>query len=85
MIISFLVFAFFYVSSTKTDAQEIKLPEVLSGIKTMVLVKAGTFMMGDAKSNFADEKPEHSVSLKAFYMDETPVTYADFEKYVADA
>jgi formylglycine-generating enzyme required for sulfatase activity len=47
----------------------------------MVLIKAGSFMMGSLKSdNLAqkDEFPQHKVVLDAFYMDKTTVTQKDY-------
>ena len=40
----------------------------------MVYVQGGKFMMGDNKSNFKEEKPEHEVELSSFYMAEVPLT-----------
>ncbi len=52
----------------------------------MVLVPAGEFWMGstkDAKTVLEGEKPGHKVTIsKAYYMDETPVTLAQWKKYV---
>ena len=51
----------------------------------MVYVPGGTFLMGSADSdklaNF-DEKPQHSVTLDAFWMDRTEVTNAQYKKCV---
>lgn len=49
----------------------------------MVLVPSGEFLMGDS-AGFAHEKPVRKVKVQGFYMDQTPVTYADFIKYVDD-
>lgn len=68
-----------YAENTNKD-----LPSVFNGIKKMVLVPSGKFVMGDDDSSFSDEKPEHTIFVSSFYMDETPVTYADFQKYVDD-
>lgn len=46
------------------------------GVK-MVLVPAGTFMMGS--NSESDERPVHSVSLGAFYIDEFEVTNAQYQ------
>ena len=59
-------------------------PKILNGIKKMILVPSGNFIMGEKDNNFSDEKPEHVVTVKSFYMDETPITYKNFAKYVAD-
>lgn len=44
----------------------------------MVLVKGGTFQMGDANGG-SDEKPVHSVSLNNFYLGKTEVTQAQWQ------
>ncbi|MEO9967323.1 MAG: formylglycine-generating enzyme family protein [Reichenbachiella sp.] len=55
-----------------------------SGIpKGMVLIPAGTFVMGGKSEQAeADELPRHEVELSAFYMDETEVTNAAFLLFV---
>lgn len=68
------------ISETKVA----ELPKIIQGTKTVILVPEGKFTMGDDNSNFPDEKPEHSVTVKSFYMDETPITYEDFIKYLDD-
>ena len=53
---------------------------------TQVCVPAGEFWMGAAASDpqaQADEKPRHLVTLAAFWLDQTEVTNAMFEKCVA--
>ncbi len=42
----------------------------------MVLVRGGTFRMGDDESEFSEEKPAHPVQLQDFYISEFPVTQA---------
>lgn len=50
----------------------------------MVLIPGGTFMMGGDNEQAAnDEYPKHAVQVNAFWMDETEVTNAQFEKFVA--
>ncbi|MYC77476.1 formylglycine-generating enzyme family protein [Candidatus Poribacteria bacterium] len=51
----------------------------------MVLIPAGEFQMGsnDAKAN-VDEQPVHTVYVDAFYMDETEVTNAEYQKFVLE-
>jgi formylglycine-generating enzyme required for sulfatase activity len=69
------------ISQIKTG----ELPKFIYGVKKMVLVPGGTFSMGsigDENSNFFDERPAHLVAVDSFYMDETPVTYEDFKKYI---
>ncbi|HQY88331.1 MAG TPA: formylglycine-generating enzyme family protein [Tepidisphaeraceae bacterium] len=49
----------------------------------MVAIPAGEFVMGtDDPNSFPDERPAHKVQLKAFFMDETPVTNAQFRAFV---
>ena len=40
----------------------------------MVYVEEGKFMMGDNKSEYKEEKPEHEVELSPFFMAQFPVT-----------
>jgi len=47
----------------------------------MVYVPGGTFQMG-SESGYSDESPVHTVSLKAFWMDEHEVTNAMYKKCV---
>ena len=47
----------------------------------MVLIPAGSFMMGDANGQDM-EKPVHEVELDAFYMDIHEVTLEEFGKFV---
>lgn len=54
---------------------------------TMVYVPAGSFMMGSDESEFLaqdDEKPQHPVTLAAFWLDQTEVTVAMFRQFVED-
>ena len=49
----------------------------------MVLIPAGTFTMGDSKNEGdPDERPTHAVTLSAFYMQSTEVTYAQWKEVV---
>jgi formylglycine-generating enzyme required for sulfatase activity len=48
----------------------------------MVWVPGGTFWMGCDSCGMPDAAPEHLVSVDGFWMDRTPVTNADFEKFV---
>lgn len=94
VIILALAIAYFDFQNKRTE-QNIKLtsnsidtnknlPSVFNGVKKMILISSGKFVMGDSNSDFSDEKPKHSIAISSFYMDETPVTYADFQKYVDD-
>ena len=51
----------------------------------MVLIPAGEFIMGNQEeSGRKDERPSHSVTLDAYYMDQYEVTGKDFEAYMDD-
>ena len=47
----------------------------------MVLIPAGEFLMGSNSGN-DDEKPVHTVSIDAFYMDKYEVTNAQYKRFV---
>jgi formylglycine-generating enzyme required for sulfatase activity len=52
-------------------------------VKGMKLIKGGIFLMGcDSKRALSDEKPVHKVKLNSFWISETPVTNAQFAKFV---
>lgn len=48
----------------------------------MVRIPAGSFMMGDNNSSYDDEKPEHQVTVDAFYLDIYEVTVKKFKDFV---
>ncbi len=50
-------------------------PNEYYGLKKMVKIPSGSFVMGSGKDT-------HTVFVSAFYMDECPVIYSDFEQYV---
>lgn len=47
----------------------------------MVSIPGGTFLMGSDR-HYPEEAPAHEVSVGGFWMDETPVTNAEFERFV---
>ena len=49
----------------------------------MVFIEGGTFTMG-TNDGMAYEAPAHEVALRSFWIDETEVTVAEFEKFVAE-
>lgn len=66
--------------SSSTDSILTKGDTSTAGMK---YIPGGTFMMGgDNEQASADEYPEHSVQIDAFWMDETEVTNAQFQKFV---
>ena len=48
----------------------------------MVYIPGGTFQMGDDDPRSGDARPIHPVTLDGFFMDATPVTNAQFQKFV---
>ena len=49
--------------------------------KNMVRVPSGTFLMG-SDDFYSEERPVHRVSVDGFWMDEHPVTNAEFRRFV---
>ena len=47
----------------------------------MVWVPGGTFRMG-SDHHYVEEKPAHTVAVDGFWMDETPVTNAQFRRFI---
>ncbi|MCP4459219.1 MAG: formylglycine-generating enzyme family protein [Cytophagales bacterium] len=92
-ILPFLTILFLSCGQVTTSQNEVgndpcyqltdSLANITEGLKKMVLIPSGKFLMGDS-SGTAFEQPVHQVNINGFYMDETPVTYADFQKYVDD-
>ena len=57
--------------------------DVVSGITDMVAIPGGTFDMGDhAGVGYSNERPIHSVTLDAFYMDKYEVSNTKFADYL---
>ncbi len=57
----------------------------VSGIE-LVQIPGGSFLMGSApddEQGFSDERPQHEVTLKPFYLARTPVTNAQYGRYLA--
>ncbi|MHC4390051.1 MAG: formylglycine-generating enzyme family protein, partial [Planctomycetota bacterium] len=48
-----------------------------------VFVPAGSFTMGDGLGS-EDERPEHEVTMSAFFMSQTEVTGEQYERFLAD-
>jgi len=53
-----------------------------SALPGMVWVPGGTFAMG-SDDFYENEKPVHEVSVDGFWMDDHPVTVADFRKFIS--
>ncbi|HEY4634521.1 MAG TPA: SUMF1/EgtB/PvdO family nonheme iron enzyme, partial [Candidatus Limnocylindrales bacterium] len=51
--------------------------------KDMVPIPGGTFLMG-SEEFYPEERPIHPVSVDGFWMDEHPVTVADYRRFVKD-
>lgn len=49
----------------------------------MVFVPGGTFRMGSDR-HYSEESPSHRVTVDGFWIDETPVTNAQFKKFVSE-
>jgi len=63
---------------TKADNQQNTLPVVES---EMIKFEAGAFLMG-SNTGLPQEKPVHEVSVKAFSIDKSPVTVAQFKVFI---
>jgi formylglycine-generating enzyme required for sulfatase activity/class 3 adenylate cyclase/glycosyltransferase involved in cell wall biosynthesis len=52
----------------------------------LMRIEGGTFLMGspdDDEEAFGDERPQHEVELGSFYLARTPVTNAQYSRYLA--
>src|ERR671927_579812 len=49
--------------------------------KHMVWIPGGTFLMG-SDAFYPEERPAHRVSVDGFWMDDHPVTNAEFRRFV---
>jgi formylglycine-generating enzyme required for sulfatase activity len=74
-IIIFSFFAYTFVANAQTNTKNLR------SLKVMALIPEGIFTMG-SNAGPDDEKPEHTVFLKAFYLDILPVTNSDFAKFL---
>ena len=84
----FLVISALIVSCSKSDRGE------LIGAKAekffpsqplgMVLIPSGSFLMGMADDDYVklENAPTSTVSIKAFYMDETEITNGEYKQFV---
>ena len=53
----------------------------LNSSKTMALISGGAFIMG-SDNGLEDEKPQHTIFIKPFFLDILPVSNADFAKFL---
>ena len=68
-----------FACSTIVHAQ--KSSKELMSPRAMALIPGGTFIMGSNKGP-DDEKPEHTIFIKAFLLDILPVSNADFARFL---
>ena len=61
-------------------------PAGAASLPREVLIPAGPFTMGTSTEAWAldNERPAHTVTLPAFYLDTTPVTNAAYQEFLAD-
>ena len=69
----------FFVSMVAVQAQIST--KGLQSSKTMALISEGPFTMG-SNSGPDDEKPEHTIFLKSFFIDILPISNADFARFL---
>ena len=79
---------FFIVRTTNvtkvSEKDDIKMVSEKDGM-TMLYVPAGEFLMGSKQDDaYDDEKPQHTVYLDAFWIDQTEVTNTMFTHFVED-
>ena len=84
----FFIISIFLISCSKSDRGELTglkskkfFPEKPSG---MILVPSGSFLMGMSDDDMAQlqNAPISTVSVKAFYMDETEITNGEYRQFV---
>ncbi len=56
-------------------------PQTVPQTRNMVWIAGGEFLMG-SESFYPEEAPVHRVALAGFWIDEHPVTVADFQRFV---
>src|SRR4051812_1590487 len=82
ILVSLLVFV---LIPTRANAAAESAPATTrpNGPSGMAWIPAGEFSMGtDDRKSMPNEQPAHRVKLDAFWMDETPVTNAQFRRFV---
>ena len=74
-VIIFTFFSFVVVADAQIISKNLRLSE------TMALIPEGSFTMG-SNTGPDDEKPEHTIFVKAFFLDILPVSNADFAHFL---
>jgi formylglycine-generating enzyme required for sulfatase activity len=69
------------ISGRTVDSSSAAGPPGSAPGKTMVWVPGGSFAMG-SNDFYPEERPVHRVSVDGFWMDEHPVTVAEFRRFV---
>src|SRR5882757_1289879 len=67
-------------SSGKSDRAMTRAESVRKGMAT---VPSGFFLMG-SDEHYPEERPAHEEQVEAFWLDEHPVTNAEFRRFVRD-
>jgi sulfatase modifying factor 1 len=67
--------------SVSADSEEEPHPSDSTIQNNMVYFEGGSFIMGSAEG-LPQEQPAHQVVVQAFYIDKTPVTVAEFRKFI---
>lgn len=68
------------VTATTPASKPLRTPPARKG---MVLIRGGTFAMG-SDDFYPEEQPVHPVTVGSFWIDEHPVTVAEFRRFVKD-
>ncbi len=76
-LIPIIVVMFWPKESLPTTTQE---KEIIP--KGMIFIPGDKFIMGNENSPVEAEKPEHQVTVRSFYIDETEVTNEEYDKFV---
>jgi formylglycine-generating enzyme required for sulfatase activity len=70
------------VAGSDTPASTLPVPVLGPKLGDYILLSGGEMLMGSQSSWEPDEKPEHKVSLKSFYIGRTPVTNREFVRFL---
>lgn len=70
------------VAVSERPASSLPVPVLGPELGDYILLTGGEFIMGSQRSWEPDEKPEHKVSLKPFYIGRTPVTNREFVRFL---